>query len=100
LKKDREKENIIREKLCRNMEDQKTSIFDEESDDDTVPQTADVEELNFLRRRNYEKEKREFDKFNRAFTLPPFKFYIKTQRIRELMFEIKMEYKRDENDRS
>ena len=39
-------------------------------------------------------------KFERNFKLPPFKFYSKRQQMKELMFEIQMENKREEVDRS
>ena len=73
-------EEEIREKLKKNMDNEKLTIFDSDSDDDTVPQTQ--EEMLIIRWRNYEHEKREYMKFNRNCVLPPFKFYLQGPKIR------------------
>ena len=79
--------------MKKNIDNEKLTIFDSDSDDDdTVPQTQ--EEMLLIRRRNYEHEKREYTKFTRNFVLPPFKFYLQGQKIREYLFEIHMEEKR------
>jgi len=51
----------------------------------------------WMMRRNYDNDKRYRNRFEKDKNnqLPAFKFYLKSQKIKELMFEIHMEYKRD-----
>jgi hypothetical protein len=76
----------------------KFNPFEEDSDDETFPQTEN--DPAFLIRRNYDQDKRERAKFERNNILPPYKFYIQTQKIRDLQFELHMELKRDEHERN
>lgn len=61
---------------------------------------SEADAILVLKRRDYRAEKREKNKFDRNHVLPPYKFYIQSQKIREIQFEINMELKRLEQDQS